>query len=147
MEHLDHPTAEMWEWRRKWFEAHIFEYEEKGSYLVGEQASALISEVQSCFCAGAWAAVIILAFSVIEANLQETGDSSRRLRAVELLEVQGFGPKFGVLRKRRNSLIHATLGNPGITLDHQWESRASLEIEARQAVQLMFEAFYSQIGT
>lgn len=147
MEHLDHPSADTWERRRQWFEAHIFKYEEKGSYLVGEQASALISEVQSCFCAGAWAAVIILSFAVIEAKLQETTGSPKKLRAYQLLEAQGFGPRFDVLRKRRNALVHASPDSPAITIDHQWDSRAALEVEAREAVELMFEAFYSQVGT
>jgi hypothetical protein len=47
MEHLEHPMAEQWEIRRRWFESHIFHYEELGSCLVGEQASALLSEVES----------------------------------------------------------------------------------------------------
>jgi len=147
MEHLEHPTAEQWEVRRRWFESHIFHYEELGSYLVGEQASALISEVESCFCAGAWAAVVILSFAVVEGNLQETSSSKKRRRSVELLEHQGFGAGYDRLRKRRNSLVHATPESPALTIDQQWDDRASLEAEAREAVVLMFQAFYSQAGT
>ncbi|MDO8961072.1 MAG: hypothetical protein Q7V02_03155 [Methylophilus sp.] len=147
MEHLDHSTAELWEARRNWFEAHIFDYEERGSFLVGEQACALIAEVQSCFCSGAWAAVVIVAFAVIEANLQETSGSPKRKRAVELLQENGFRAKFDALRRRRNMLIHATPNQPAITVDDQWDSRQTLELEAREAIELMFEAFYSQIGT
>ena len=98
MEHLYHSTPELWQARRNWFEAYIFDYEERGSYLVGEQACALISEVQSCFCSGAWAAVLIVAFAVIEANLQETSGSSKRKRAVELLQENGFSARFDALR-------------------------------------------------
>ncbi|TRX00238.1 hypothetical protein [Candidatus Methylobacter oryzae] len=147
MEHLEYPTIDQWEARRKWFEAHIFHYEELGSYLVGEQASALISEVQACFCAGAWVAVIILSFAVIEANLQETSGSSKRLRAVELLKEQGFTAAFDQLRQRRNTLIHTNPDRPAITIDQQWDDRPALETEARDAVGLMFQAFYSQVGT
>ncbi len=147
MEHLDHPTADKWETRRTWFEAYIFHYEELGSYLVGEQASAFISEVESCFCAGAWAAVVILAFAVIEANLLETSGSAKRQRAIDLLKDQGFDDAFHKLRKRRNTLIHATPDSPALTIDQQWDDRGSLEAEAREAVELMFRAFYSQAGT
>lgn len=147
MEHLDHPTAEQWEMRRSWFEAQIFHYEEIGSYLVGEQASALISEVESCFCAGAWAAVVILAFAVIEANLRETSNSAKHHRAIDLFKDQGFDDAFDRLRKRRNTLVHATPDNPALTIDQQWDDRALLEAEARKTVELMFKAFYSQAGT
>lgn len=146
MEHLDHPTAEQWGVRRTWFEDHVFHYEELGSYRVGEQASALISEVESCFCAGAWAAVVILAFAVIEANLQETSESDKHRRAVDLLKAHGFSEAFDELRKRRNSLIHARPDIPAITIDQQWDDRIFLEAEARQAVVLMFQAFYSQVN-
>jgi hypothetical protein len=147
LEHLDHPTLEQWSKRRDWFEAFIFSYEEAGSYLVGEQACAIISDVQSCFCSGAWAATIVLAFSVIEANLQETNETGKKQRSVDLLSSFSTDTRFDLLRKRRNSLIHATPNNPAITTDQQWDNRASLEFEAKEAIELMFIAFYSQIGT
>lgn len=147
MEHLDHPTEELWEQRRHWFEAHIFHYEERGSYLVGEQACALISEVQSCFCAGAWAAVVMLAFSVIEANLKEIDPSAKKSKVIDLLKANEFDDRFHHLRMRRNCLIHGDHGCPAITVEQQWDNRAELELEAKEAVGLMFEAFYSQAGT
>jgi hypothetical protein len=147
MDHLDLPELDDWNARREWFEAHIFEYEERASYLVGEQASALIFEVQSCFCVGAWAAVLILAFAVVEANLSETSGGGKSKRAVELLRDEGFEDDFTELRLRRNSLMHAKPENPAITIDHQYDDRDRLESDARQAVKLMFKAFYSQVGT
>jgi hypothetical protein len=72
MEHLDCPSHEVWEERRIWFESLNDEISGQGSYLVSEQACALIAEVQSVFCAGAWVAVIILATAVIDAQLRET---------------------------------------------------------------------------
>lgn len=147
MDHLDPPDSEEWNARREWFEAHVFAYEERGSYLVGEQATAMLFEVQSCFCVGAWAAVIILAFAVTEANLAETSTGARRKRAFELLQDHGFTDEFTVLRHRRNYLVHAERDLPAITLDHQYDAREALEVEARGAVELMFKAFYSQVGT
>jgi hypothetical protein len=122
-------------------------YEELGSYLVGEQASALISEVECCFCAGAWAAVIIVAFAVVETNLRETNGVSGRRRAEELLKGHHFEVALAQLRKRRNALVHTAAGNPVLTVDQQWDDRATLEAEAREAVEFMFRAFYSPAGT
>ena len=146
MDHIEYPTIEQWETRRKWFEEYIYHYEELDSYRVGEQASALISDVQSCFCSGAWVAVIILSFTVIEANIQEICGTSKPQRAVELLKNQGWNDtELDHLRKRRNTLIHATPDRPAITIDKQWDDRCELEIEARKAVELMFLVFYSQM--
>jgi hypothetical protein len=46
------------------------------------------------------------------------------------------------MRKRRNALVHPDPDAPALTVDQQWEDRAAMETEARQAVELMFEAFY-----
>ena len=42
---------------------------------------------------------------------------------------------------------HLDPENPAITVDQQWDNRKELEQEARQAVELMFEAFYLDPGT
>lgn len=147
MEHLEPPERELWESRREWFEGFIFKYEERGSHFVGEQASALISDVQCCFCAGAWISVIVLTFTVIEANLSEITPSSHKTRAVDLLKLYGLDARFDQLRRRRNKLVHATGNAPAVTIDDQWGKRETLEFEAKNAVQLMFEAFYLDVGT
>ena len=102
MQHLEIPDPVVWKARKEWYEKHIFEYEEAGSYLVGEQASALLFDVQSCFCVGAWVSVILVSYSVIEAHLRETNpkskkrnlsscfkkrDGKQRLRSCEKLEI------------------------------------------------------------
>lgn len=147
MEHLEPPSTELWESRRQWFEAIMFEYEERGTYFIGEQASALISDVQSCFCAGAWIGVIVLTFTVIEANLLEITPNAQRMRAVELLKLHRLDGRFDALRVRRNRLVHATRDQPVVTIDDQWDNRRFLEDEARSAVELMFKAFYLDAGT
>src|SRR5436853_443697 len=70
MEHLEYPSKQLWEERRHWFEALEEESRGEGNYLVSEQACALIAEVQSVFCAGAWVAVVILVLSIIDAQLR-----------------------------------------------------------------------------
>ena len=143
---LECPTKEKWESRRLWFEEIGESYQGEGSYFVSEQACALIGEVQTAFCAGAWLAVIVLAMSVVDSQLREFTPgfegSTKRL----LMDAQ-VNPKLQQLRERRNAIIHLDAENPAITVDQQWTNRKELEQEAKQAVELMFEAFYSDPGT
>lgn len=69
---LEHPNKELWESRQRWFEEVSESYAGKGAYMVSDQACALIGEVQTAFCAGAWVAVIVLAMVVVDAQLRET---------------------------------------------------------------------------
>ena len=142
MDHLELPLEEDWIARREWFEQLIHKYGDRHSRLTGEQATALIFEVQCCFCAGAWAAVLVLAFTVIDANAAEIAEDSQRKRPKKWLEEHGLGKPYDELRLRRNGLVHVTQGSLGLTLDNQYDDRPELEKEARQAVQLMFQAFY-----
>lgn len=147
MDHLEHPSLDLWEERREWFENLLNEYESVGSYLVSEQACALIAETQSCFCAGAWISVIIITFAVIDAQLRETEVPNFRGNSKELIDILGFDERFQRLRKRRNRIIHINIDDPAITVDQQWGNRKELEEEARDAIKLMVEAFYSNPGT
>ena len=142
MDHLEYPTRETWEARRKWFEAQEQIFRGEGGYLVSEQACALIADVQAVFCAGAWLAVIILAMAVIDAQLRETELPGFKGNTLRLLEEAGADPKVQHLRRRRNALVHVDLDKPAITVDQQWADREQLEVEACEAVSLMFETFY-----
>ena len=146
MDWLEHPSDEMWESRQRWFEEVGESYQGEGSYFVSEQACALIGEVQTAFCAGAWLAVIVLAMAVVDSQLREftpgfTGSTKRLLMDAQV------NPKLQQLRERRNAIIHLDAESPAITVDQQWTNRKELEQEAKQAVELMFEAFYSDPGT
>jgi hypothetical protein len=114
----------------------------QGSYLLSEQACALLAEVQSVFCAGAWAAVKIIAMAVIDAQLRETEIPGFKGNTKELLDAAGANPALQQLRKDRNELVHLRESNPALTVDQQWMSREELEKEARDAVKLMLEAFF-----
>ena len=46
----------MWEFRRDWFEQKA-KPSDDGGYLLGEQACAVVADLQCAFCAGAWIAV------------------------------------------------------------------------------------------
>lgn len=146
MEHLEYPKEELWKSRQEWFEDLLNRYESVGSYLVSEQACALIAEAQSCFCAGAWVSVIILAFTIIDAQLRETEIPDFTGNSKELIDILGFDERFQRLRRRRNTIIHLDIDNPAITVDQQWGSRKELAEEARESIKLMIEAFYSNPG-
>jgi hypothetical protein len=147
MDHLDLPASHLWDARRAWFEQVEETARGAGSYLVSEQACALTVDVQACFCAGAWLGVIVLAAAVVDAALRETGVSGFNGNSKDLIEQAGANPELQKLRKRRNSLVHVPKDKPAITVDQQWANRADLEAEAREAVALMFEAFYLSPGT
>lgn len=146
MEYLEHPSLETWAQRQEWFEGELLRREQEGSFLVSEQACALIGEVQTCLCAGAWISVIILAFTVIDAQLRETEVPGFNGNSKRLLGDLGFDGRFQKLRERRNRIIHIKSGFPGITVDQQWADRKALEAEALEAVELMLEAFFSNPG-
>lgn len=148
MDHLDCPPPELWEERQRWIENLAFSYENKaGSYDLSEQACALTAEVQSAFCAGAWGAVIIMALCVVEAQLKEWDVPGFKGNMKELLKLAGANPSLQKLRKRRNQLVHVNPEQPAITVDQQWADRNALETEAREAIELMFEALFSSPGT
>tara|TARA_B100001250_G_scaffold408214_1_gene430210 strand:+ start:1436 stop:1756 length:321 start_codon:yes stop_codon:yes gene_type:complete len=102
-----------------------------------------MAEVQSCYCAGAWVAVIILAYTVLDAQLLETEVSGFKGNSKELLECLGYGEEYQKLRLRRNRLIHFRLDESAITVDQQYGTRPELEEEANKAVRLMLAAFFS----
>jgi len=142
MDHLDHPSFEVWEERRRWVENLAEPENAWGGYLISEQAAALSADVQSAFCAGAWAAVIVLAAAVVDAQLREDGHPGFKGNAKQLIDTVGCDGRFHALRKRRNALIHVDPDQPAITVDQQWTDRITLEHEAREAATLMFETFY-----
>lgn len=146
MDHLELPGESTWESRRAWFEQVEKDARGEGSYLLSEQACALTADVQVCFCAGAWLGVIVLAAAVVDATLRQTEVVGFNGNSKDLIDLAGANPQLQKLRKRRNALVHVPTGNPAITVDQQLANRADLEAEAREAVTLMFGAFYLSPG-
>lgn len=147
MEHLEPPSKITWSNRRNWFEDRIAEHQGHGSYLLSEQACALMMEVQACYCAGAWIAVVVLAFTVIDAQHLETRAPDFEGNSAQLLRHLDFGDEYQQLRVRRNRIVHLRCDQPAITIDQQWGSRQELEAEAQAAVKLMLAAFFDAPGT
>jgi hypothetical protein len=142
MEHIEYPSGQTWEQRREWFESVEEKARGDGCYIVSEQGCALTADVQSAFCAGAWIAVIILSMAVVDAALRETEVPGFAGNTKKLLEAASANPRLHAMRERRNALVHVNPDNPALTVDQQWNERDKLEQEAREAVELMFEAFY-----
>lgn len=142
MEWLECPNKELWKSRGLWFENQNESAAGEAAYFVSEQACALIGEVQMAFCAGAWVAVIILSMAVVDAQLRETESPMFKGSTKQLIAAVNANPDLQRLRERRNALLHLDPENPAITVDQQWANREELENEAREAVKLMFEAFY-----
>jgi hypothetical protein len=146
MKHLEHPELEVWQERQQWFENQIEATQGFGSYILSEQACALTAEVQATFCTGAWAAVLILTATVIEAQLREEVVDFK-VSAKGLIDAAGGEEQLHWLRKRRNSLIHSNPDKPALTVDQQWAERDKLEQEAREAIGLMLNALFMSPGT
>ena len=73
MDQLECPTSDVWEQRRQWFEQRLDEAQHPlASYIVSDHATALLVDLQACYCAGAWIAVVILSISIIDAQLRES---------------------------------------------------------------------------
>lgn len=147
MSWLEMPSLEQWEERQQWFEELGDSIQGQGSHFVSDHACALIGEVQTCFCAGAWIAVIVLAVSVMDAQLREFSITERTANTKELFDTVGVDPKLQNLRIRRNKIIHINPDNPELNVDQLWDNQKELEAEAREAIKLMFEIFYNDPGT
>lgn len=146
MDPLDHPSVETWEARREWFENTMEEAQHPlANYILSEQACAMTADLQAAFCAGAWAAVIVLAAAVIDASLREEAQDFRG-GAAALVDGLGANPELHSLRRRRNRLVHVGPDDPAITVDDQWGKRDELEAEARKAILLMWEAMFMSPG-
>ncbi|WP_119168324.1 hypothetical protein [Algihabitans albus] len=131
MEQLDPPDPLVWDERRLWFERRQAEASVDGAGKLSEQATALLIDVQACFCAGAWIAVVILAATVVDNQVE----ASKQRRAAPAEELRW-------LRALRNRLVHEDRTAPVLTIEAQWSERREWERSAKRAVDLVFAVFY-----
>jgi hypothetical protein len=82
MHHIEHLSRDTWSERSAWFDLGEEAARSEGSFLLAEEACALTADVKAAVCAGAWAAVLILAIAVVDASLRE-------------MEVRGFSGNTG----------------------------------------------------
>lgn len=131
MEHIEFPELSTWEERRRWFEALERERGQGGAApALSEQACALMVDLQAVFCAGAWAATVILAAVIVDSQARFTrGDAALR-------------EEVDWLRKARNALVHENPKAPAITIEDQWMNRREWERDARRAVSVAMAALH-----
>ncbi len=148
MDQLEHPNFELWQERRNWFENELENKQHPlASYLVSDQATALLVELQSCFCAGAFLSVVILSISIIDAQLRETEAVDNKIGTSKLLSHYFTGVDINWLRLLRNKYVHLELDNPAVTIDDQYGKREQMESDAKRAIQMVIHAFFQSPGT
>jgi len=144
MNQIDHPSEALWEQRSDWFED-LFDIEKRGGeYLVGEQATGLLVDLQAVYCAGAFIACVILGCTIIDSHIREIEagpDFDGGMQAV--FGLSNFRAELEWLRQRRNRLVHFKEGKGlAITVDDHFDNRASHEQDARRAVTLVASVFF-----
>jgi hypothetical protein len=122
MRALASPEPEAWRRRADWFwrahDANVGPAPRRDD----ARAELLIAELELAFCAGAWAATLLLAWALVE--------PAERARAAG--DAAPPRPEIDWLRERRNRLAHETAGAP--------PDEATLEDWARGAVRTAFAA-------
>jgi hypothetical protein len=136
MEQLERPDEATWDERRLWFEAREAAAGQGGAGALSEQACALMVDLQAAFCAGAWAAVVILAAVIVDAQLREARGGPERPAAAERQW----------LRRLRNALVHEDPTSPAFTIEDHWTRRGQWEANARRAVEAALAALYPLSG-
>jgi hypothetical protein len=136
--------------RMKWFiEAHDAERKRYLALRLSTHGLLLQYDVQRAYSAGAWLSVIVLAQAAIEASIRDIGTQDYETKAKLLFE-----DNVALQRNRtlRNELVHPLPpGSPSIV----WSvpggdfaaCHASLEPDAKLAVQLMFQTVYAYTET
>lgn len=120
-----------------WFEGREAASARSGAPAPSEQACALMLDLQATFCAGAWAAVVILSAAIVDSQ----GREARALTGSK--DVPGVArSELRWLRDLRNRLVHEDRTKPVLTVDDQWLRRDRWERHARRAVEAAFAALY-----
>lgn len=131
IELLEYPPEGEWDERRLWLAAEEERFAVHGAGPLSEQATALVAEMQRCYCAGAWVATVILAGAVVDAQTLYAGFPDD-----ELAEERAW------LRGMRNRLMHENRMDPAVTLEDHWLKGREWQKSARRAVRLALAALY-----
>ena len=135
MDQLDPPPEDLWEERRLWFETQEADRSRAGAPAPSEQACALMIDLQAVFCAGAWAAAVILAAAIVESQRKESAAAADALAPAELTW----------LIRLRNRLLHDDRRfDPVLTIEDQWTKRGLWEEHARRAILAAMASLYGK---
>ena len=139
MDQIEYPNSETWEARRAWFDAEFDIERRGGAYVVGEHATALLVDLQSVFCAGAFISTIILSCTVVDAHLREAELGQEFDGGMQAAFANSdFAGDLEWLRRERNALVHFKPSRgPKIIIDDHYSSRSDHETNARRAISLV----------
>jgi hypothetical protein len=132
IELVERPDETSWEERRRWLADVETVASRAGAGGLSEQATALTVELQRCFCAGAWAAVVILAGAIVDAQSLYAG-----------LPHDRHSDERAWLRGERNRLMHEDRQRPALTVEDLWLKEPEREKAARRATRLALAALYA----
>ncbi|MFQ5443462.1 MAG: hypothetical protein ACE5EK_02480 [Nitrospinales bacterium] len=144
MDQIEHPSQTIWKKRQDWFED-LFDVDKRGGgYLIGEQATGLLIDLQAIFCAGAFISCVILACTIIDSHLRETeagSDFDGGIKAT--FQLSAFNDDLDWLRKRRNQLIHfKEKRDLPICVDDHYFRRVEHEQDAKRAIVIVSNVLF-----
>ncbi len=128
---VERPSEQLWDERREWLAERDRHYASGGAGRLSEQAAALMVDLERTFCAGAWAASVVLAGAIVDAQAFHAGFPAQARNADQAW-----------LRTLRNQLMHEKKGEPAITMEDQWLRSPEWEKAAKRACDLALEALY-----
>ncbi|MBI3451475.1 MAG: hypothetical protein HY057_01305 [Rhodospirillales bacterium] len=133
MRALPPPDPALWRARAEWFwRAHDANAGPHALDLA-PQAATLLGEMEAVFCAGAWAATVVLAWTLVEGEARAAERAAARRG-----EEPSTAPDIDWLRERRNRLAHAG----GDELPDEAELKAWAEGAVRVAFKALFAGAY-----
>jgi len=136
IELVERPDETDWDERRHWLaQAEAAAAKAGAQARLSEQATALMVDLQRCYCAGAWAATVILAGAIVDAQTLHAG-----FPADDLSDERAW------LRGLRNRLMHEDRQRPALTLEDQWLKGPEWQRDARRAARLALAALYRASG-
>lgn len=139
------PDSKLWLARYEWLRAAEEGAQHPlGSYLLSSQGTFISYDLEIAFCAGAWVSVIILAHAAIDATIRDTESGDYRSNSKTVF---GGDADLEWLRRRRNSLVHVREKYDSSDFDMMDSFHATLEEDARRAMNLVFRAIFSNPGT
>jgi len=117
--------------------------------MLGEHANALLVDLESVYCAGAFVTVVILACAIVDSHLREVElghDYPGGMKGA--FEHSRFDVRLQELRQRRNDLVHLKDSSERrLTVDDQWFARAEHKAEAIAAVELVADVLFENPWT
>lgn len=150
MDQIEFPLEELWHQRRDWFE-NLFDIEKRagGGYLVGEQATGLLVDLQAAYCAGAFIACVIIGCTILDSHIRETEAGPDFDGGIEAaFNLSDFRADLDWLRKCRNRLVHFKEGKGlAISVEDHFDNRNRHEQDAKRTITLVASVFFENPWT